>query len=74
MSKYTPTTKEVRKAFVYAASGWHRAVSTAKAGFNRWLKSVMAQAWEEGYAAGDADALTANRLDTPNPYRQEETE
>lgn len=68
MSKYTPTTKEVRKAFTYAASGWHRAVSTAKAGFNRWLNQIKYEAWEEGYIQGDADAKTPNRLNTPNPY------
>lgn len=73
MSKYTPTTKEVRKAFTYAASGWHRAVSTAKAGFNRWLKSIKYDAWEKGYAAGDHDALTKNRLNTTNPYADKDT-
>ncbi len=74
MPKYIPTTKQVRKAFVSASAGWERATSTAKAGFNRWLKLVMAQAWEEGYAAGDADAFTIDRLNTPNPYRDGETE
>ncbi len=38
------------------------------------LENHMAQGWEEGYAAGDADAFTIDRLDTPNPYRQGETE
>lgn len=73
MPRYTPTTKQVRKAFVFASAGWERTTSTAKAGFNRWLKAIMAQAWEEGYASGDADALTIDRLDTPNPYRYGET-
>ena len=69
MAKYTPNTKQVRRAFVFASSGWERAASTAKAGFNRWLNQVKYEAWEEGYAAGDADAQHyETRLDTHNPY------
>ena len=75
MSKYTPTTKEVRKAFVYAASGWHRAVSTAKAGFNRWLteydRQVAEKAWEEGHATALRYAAYFGEH-VPNPYLQGE--
>lgn len=34
------------------------------------LETAKADAWEEGYAAGDADAFTIDRLDTPNPHRE----
>ena len=36
-------------------------------------RSLMAKAWEEGYAAGDADAHTKDRLDRHNPYINGET-
>lgn len=35
------------------------------------VRELQAQAWEEGYAAGDADAHTENRLDSSNPYTGE---
>lgn len=42
--------------------------------FNRWFaeqeRQISERVWEEGYAAGDADAHTENRLDTPNPYTE----
>ena len=36
-------------------------------------RSLMAKAWEEGYAAGDADAHTKDRLDRYNPYINRKT-
>lgn len=31
-------------------------------------RRMRAEAWEEGYAAGDADAASRDRLDRVNPY------
>lgn len=36
--------------------------------FDLWIADVKAQAWEQGYAAGDADAMTKSRLDRLNPF------
>lgn len=34
------------------------------------IRMAKAQAWEEGYANGNADAFTEARLDRDNPYRE----
>lgn len=43
---------------------------------NRWLSEELRKAkydaWEEGYANGDADASTECRLDSVNPYSNHE--
>ena len=67
MSDYTPTTEEVRDDYALLAD----ASRPRHMQFDRWLVEVKAQAWEEGYAAGDSDAHTENRLDSSNPYRGE---
>lgn len=61
-SPYTPTTEEIRE-LVQGASAEE---------FDRWVAEVKAEAWEEGYAHGNADAFTEARLDRDNPYRQGE--
>lgn len=38
------------------------------------VHEAKADAWEEGYAHGNADAFTEARLNRDNPYRQGETE
>ena len=76
MTDYTPTTEEVR----YKYSWWTDKNLVARgleptdtlAEFDRWLAEVKAQAWEEGYAHGNADAFTEARRDRDNPYRQGE--
>lgn len=82
MNDYTPTTEEVRD-FVTQTYGNDSSLARARAEavglwFDNWLaehdRQVAEKAWEEGYATGDADALTENRLDTPNPHQQGETE
>lgn len=61
MNDYTPTTSVIR----CVATNWD--VKTKKKNFDRWLNEIKTQAWEEGYAAGDADA-TGERLNRDNPY------
>ena len=67
MSDYTPTTEQIRDDYALLAG----VVRPRHQQFDRWLAGVKAQAWEKGYAAGDADAHTENRLNSPNPYRKE---
>lgn len=67
MSEYTPTTEEVRRA-VYDQydEGWDRQV--ARDSFDRWLRSVKAEAWAEGHAQAIANiAWPKERQD--NPYK-----
>ena len=82
VSDYTPTTEEayipetsdVRANYVDGTRQLHgkgMRLEDVYAEFDRWLAEVKAQAWEEGYAHGNADAFTEARLDRDNPYRQE---
>ena len=74
-SPYTPDTGKVRTAYIHGVGGttWYKGKADALLKqFDRWLAEVKAQAWEEGYAHGNADAFTEARLDRDNPYRQEE--
>ena len=68
MTDYTPTTEEVRLR--YSDSRYWGEELDAQ--FDRWLAEVKAEAWEEGYAHGNADAFTEARLDRDNPYRNGE--
>lgn len=54
-------------------------IITPAAEFDRWLEQVKAEAWEEGNAAGWAEAnahhenaATYPKLTITNPYRQEQ--
>jgi len=47
MSEYTPTTDEVREAFNIAC--YEQTPRQSRAEFNRWLASVKAEAFREGY-------------------------
>jgi hypothetical protein len=50
VSDYTPTTEEVRNLFSWDN---HEGEMNAKAGFDRWLAGVKAEAWDEGYVSSD---------------------
>lgn len=55
MSEYTPPTDWVRDAFAdenYPALS----VDEAYAAFDRWLRKVKSEAWNEGYADGRFNA------------------
>lgn len=77
MSDTTPTTEEVRD-FVTQIYGNDSSLARARAEaiglwFDNWLaehdRELSEERWEEGYAAGDADAQHyETRLDTHNPY------
>lgn len=76
MSDYTPTTDEMRDVYT-----WDRCVKhgrddsldtrTFRADFDRWLASVKADAWDEGFDVGRDDVLGAYPAGrTPdNPHR-----
>ena len=75
MTDYTPTTEEVREAYVIddeCVFMTSKAQWTAEE-FDRWLADVKAQAWEEGnkQAHQDIDGEWPTSY-TPNPYRQGE--
>ena len=61
MSDYTPTTEEVRNQWACEPDEY--------AEFDRWLASVKAEAWDEGYAVD-----RRFNAPTPNPYREAVTE
>lgn len=72
--EYTPTTEEVREAYL-DRKDFEDAVSfierrgdeVAAAEFDRWLNTVRAEAWDEGYDA----APMGGRPRQENPYRKE---
>lgn len=73
MTDYTPTTADVEDAWCSRWDGEHSWASGEElrgyeAEFDRWLKQVKAEAWDEGRAAGWAEDCA---YDAPNPYRQE---
>lgn len=77
MSDYTPTTEEVRNAYIEDEFGIPREFHLLP-GFDRWLASVKAEAWDEGHHAGRLNETyrdhTRNFWRTPptNPYREQE--
>lgn len=66
MADYTPTTEEVRYAWV----NFGRAVPDAGA-FNRWLAGVKAEAYEEGYGDcfNNGTDCSCGQCRTPNPHK-----
>lgn len=61
--EYTPDAEQVRASF--ANSGIHRERPAMKAGFDRWLETVRAEAWAEGHAAGEGSVKAKD-----NPYKE----
>ena len=78
MSDYTPPTPVIRGAYIQLHSGasWESKQPRLDE-FNRWLNRVKAEAWDEGFDAGERDAFDLNENPDheciPNPYRQEQT-
>ena len=83
MSEYTPTTEVVRHAVAFERERLGEPRPIKPEAFNRWLKQVKAEAWEEGYSASESEWM--HTLDGPpvpegekcpecskgNPYRQD---
>lgn len=83
-AEFTPTTEDVRERYWLATvndtdfPGAEGAASRLRAEFDRWLAQhdaeVKAEAWDEGaQAARNEDFLADDFVETPNPYRAEET-
>lgn len=69
---YTPTTEEVRTAFIHGVGGstWYRGKAEALLKqFDRWLFEMQEDAWDRGYQAGVVDFAIEG---SANPYRQGE--
>lgn len=66
MSEYTPTVATFRGAYGQMFSEWRR--DDALAEFDRFIARIKAEAWDEGYAAGQTD----DEFEATNPYREEE--
>lgn len=82
MSDYTPTTDKIEDAWCSRYDGEHSWASGEErrgyeAEFNRWLEQVKAEAWDEGFDAGERDAFDLNENPDheciPNPHRKEQT-
>lgn len=55
MSEYTPTTDEVQRSY-WRGTAFHSVDHIKEdAAFERWLKQVKAEAWAEGFDAGEQD-------------------
>lgn len=70
MSEYTPTTEQVRED--YATRMAPHLDEARREAFDRWLKQMKAEAWDEGHHAGQHNEHEhRQRRAMTNPYRQE---
>lgn len=79
MSEYTPTTENIRQTFAYVRAGLDHddgypfVMEFHVEAFDRWLASVKAEAWDEGWMH-DADYVNTWGQFCPhkecNPYRE----
>ena len=65
MSDYTPTVEAFRGVYGQMCAEWCR--DDALAEFDRLIARIKAEAWDEGYAAGQTD----DEFEATNPYREE---
>lgn len=73
MNDYTPTTEQVREEYATRMAP-HLDEARGEA-FDRWLKRVQAEAWDEGFADGvnhDIGDWDNAPSIINNPYRQEQ--
>ena len=73
MSEYTPITDDVALAYIHAANGdtWVSGKARAlRAEFDRWLKQVKAEAWDEGKEYGERRANREIPFQS-NPYLED---
>ena len=59
MSDYTPTTEEVRTAYIHGVGGstWYQGkAKSLLQQFDRWLFEMQEDAWDRGYQAGIVDS------------------
>jgi len=76
MDDYTPTTKQVRGAYAAYLGGTfdERQYDRRVERFDRWLKRVKADVWDEGnsagYREGRGGSIYSTNEDLRNPYRE----
>lgn len=68
MSEYTPSTAEVRETWAEFVSDYYEG---AYQDFDRWLASVKAEAWDEGFRYAAFAEGYLDELEEENPYREE---
>jgi len=75
VSEYTPTTEQMREDCGAAAVHFLIRKDVALERFDRWLRQVKAEAWDEGFSAGETMAGSYGHTDwwessnlPPNPY------
>ena len=77
MNNWTPTTKQVREQFTREEPPRIGTVAEKSRAFDRWLEQVKAEAWDEGFDAGERDAFdldeNPNHECIKNPYRRDKT-
>jgi len=82
MSDYTPTTEQVRFAYIdrrdfdsQVGLGERPGDEEVGREFDRWLASVKAEAWDEGYATAQTEQFLGGEggITFFNPYRETET-
>lgn len=80
MNEYTPTTSSIRGIYYREYYEYpKRNINVLDAEFDRWLAEVKAEAWDEGFNAGEGEAYEHEaRLQwsmphtcAKNPYREE---
>ena len=67
MSEYTPDEEQVREFYVEAAYALGTDPSEGVRELDRLIARIKAEAWDEGYAAGQTD----DEFEATNPYRGE---
>ena len=78
MSDYTPTIEEVREIYARNATDDHtlKGYYRRRAGFDGWLASVQAEAWNAGFADGvNYDLGDWDSAPSPitNPYQDSQS-
>lgn len=78
MDDYTPTTEEVRNWYLLGRYEFDMVSDhQAEEEWSRWLASVRADAWDEGYAARPMQVVAETErgpmysMHADNPYRSE---
>ena len=69
-SEYTPTEDEIRSLYVMGRVSLEttaQVLADSPAEFDRFIARIKAEAWDEGYAAGQTD----DEFEATNPYREE---
>lgn len=73
-AEMTPTTDDVRIAYIDDAMEYGGSRSVAEPEFDRWLKQIKAEAWDEGHETGLADGTGRGLAIGTDPFGDHYTE